>query len=143
MNRVIATAVAVLVGAPFLLFLAVLAVPPSPAATATPVHDGRLKKITAPTSIDPPQVQEVNATVRNEGDHTEQFGVYADIVPPGGPSNPFGWLEDPSGINRLIGLYWLSSLFYPDATQEDLRATVCDFYDKFYRTKLTNRALCF
>jgi iron complex transport system substrate-binding protein len=57
------------------------------------------------------------------------------------PTNPFGWIEDPSGVNRLVGLYWLSSLFYPDATQEDLRATVCDFYDKFYRTKLTNRAL--
>jgi iron complex transport system substrate-binding protein len=57
------------------------------------------------------------------------------------PTDPFGWIEDPSGINRLIGLYWLSSLLYPDSTQEDLRATVCDFYDKFYRIKLTNRAL--
>ncbi len=57
------------------------------------------------------------------------------------PGNPFGWIEDPSGVNRLIGLYWLSSLFYPDATQEDLRTTVCDFYDKFYRIKLTNARL--
>jgi iron complex transport system substrate-binding protein len=57
------------------------------------------------------------------------------------PSDPFGWIEGPSGVNRLVGLYWMSSLFYPDATQEDLRATVCDFYDKFYRTRLTNRAL--
>jgi iron complex transport system substrate-binding protein len=54
------------------------------------------------------------------------------------PNNPFGWIEDPSGINRLIGLYWLSSLFYPDATQEDLRSTTCDFYDKFYELNLTN-----
>jgi len=54
------------------------------------------------------------------------------------PRYPFGWIEDPSSINRLIGLYWLSSLFYPDATQEDLRATACDFYDKFYELKLTN-----
>ena len=54
------------------------------------------------------------------------------------PTAPFGWIEDPSGVNRLIGLHWLSTLFYPTATQEDLRATVCDFYDKFYRIKLTN-----
>jgi len=54
------------------------------------------------------------------------------------PHFPFGWIEGPSGINRLIGLYWLSSLFYPDATQEDLRATTCDFYDKFYELRLTN-----
>jgi iron complex transport system substrate-binding protein len=57
------------------------------------------------------------------------------------PSNPFGWIEHPSGVNRLIGLYWLSMLFYPDATQEDLRATTCDFYDKFYELKLTNAQL--
>jgi hypothetical protein len=54
------------------------------------------------------------------------------------PSYPFGWIEDPSGVNRLIGLYWLSNLFYPDPNQEDMRATACDFYDKFYKIKLTN-----
>jgi iron complex transport system substrate-binding protein len=57
------------------------------------------------------------------------------------PDNPFGWIEHPSGVNRLIGLYWLSILFYPDATEEDLRATACDFYDKFYELKLTNAQL--
>ena len=57
------------------------------------------------------------------------------------PDNPFGWIAHPSGVNRLIGLYWLSMLFYPDATQEDLRATTCDFYDKFYRIKLTDQQL--
>ena len=57
------------------------------------------------------------------------------------PSMPFGWIEDPSGVNRLIGLYWLSTLFYADATQEDLRSTVCDFYEKFYRIRLTNGQL--
>ena len=54
------------------------------------------------------------------------------------PAYPFGWIDDPAGVNRLIGLYWLSSLFYPDANQEDLRVAVCEFYDKFYRIKLTN-----
>jgi iron complex transport system substrate-binding protein len=57
------------------------------------------------------------------------------------PTYPFGWIDDPSGVNRLIGLYWLSTLFYPDATQEDLRASTCDFYDKFYAIKLTNTQL--
>jgi len=28
--------------------------------------------------------------VRNKGDHTESIGVYVDIVPPGGPTNPYG-----------------------------------------------------
>ncbi|MBV8779440.1 MAG: ABC transporter substrate-binding protein, partial [Alphaproteobacteria bacterium] len=57
------------------------------------------------------------------------------------PGSPFGWIEDPSGVNRLIGLYWLSSLFYPDMMQENMRTTTCDFYDKFYRIKLTNAAV--
>src|SRR4029077_9535992 len=54
------------------------------------------------------------------------------------PSSPFGWIDDPAGVTRLIGLYWLSGLFYPDTTQEDLRAATCDFYDRFYGIKLTN-----
>jgi iron complex transport system substrate-binding protein len=53
------------------------------------------------------------------------------------PSNPYGWIDDPPGVNRLIGLYWLSTLFYPDQTEEDLRTITCDFYDKFYGKKLT------
>jgi iron complex transport system substrate-binding protein len=57
------------------------------------------------------------------------------------PENPFGWIDDPPGVNRLIGLYWLSDLFYPDQTQEDLRAVTCDFYNKFYGEKLTNAQL--
>lgn len=57
------------------------------------------------------------------------------------PDHPYGWIGEPDGVNRLIGLYWLSNLFYPDATQEDLRSTTCDFYDKFYKIKLTNAQL--
>lgn len=55
------------------------------------------------------------------------------------PSQPFGWIDDPPGINRLIGLYWLSVLLYPSDTQEDVRIQVQDFYDKFYGVKLTDK----
>jgi iron complex transport system substrate-binding protein len=57
------------------------------------------------------------------------------------PVDPFGWIDDPPGVNRIIGLYWLTALFYPDQYQEDLRTNVRDFYDRFYRTKLTDRQL--
>ena len=57
------------------------------------------------------------------------------------PTNPFGWIDDPAGVNRIIGLPWLSALFYPNVYQEDLRASVRDFYDKFYRIKLGDRQL--
>jgi iron complex transport system substrate-binding protein len=57
------------------------------------------------------------------------------------PADPFGWIEDPPGVNRIIGLYWLTALFYPDQYQEDLRTNARDFYDKFYRINLTDRQL--
>lgn len=57
------------------------------------------------------------------------------------PESPFGWVDDPPGVNRLIGLYWMSDLLYRDATQEDLRDTVSDFYNTFYRIKLTDKDL--
>ena len=57
------------------------------------------------------------------------------------PADPFGWIDDPVGVNRIIGLYWLTALFYPDQYQEDLLTNVRDFYQKFYGIKLTDRQL--
>ena len=54
------------------------------------------------------------------------------------PSSPFGWIDDPPGVNRLIGLYWLSQIFYPGDSQDDMRTLLQDFYDKFYNIKLTD-----
>ena len=56
------------------------------------------------------------------------------------PVAPFGWIDDPPGINRLIGLYWLSALLYP-GDQPDLGTSVSDFYEKFYGTKLNEKQL--
>jgi hypothetical protein len=57
------------------------------------------------------------------------------------PEAPFGWIDDPAGVNRLIGLGWLSTLFYPEPTHEETRGMVCEFYDRFYRVRLTNAQL--
>ena len=57
------------------------------------------------------------------------------------PSQPFGWIDNPAGVNRMVGLYWLSNLFYPNALEEDLRTTVRDFYQSFYGLALTDRQL--
>lgn len=57
------------------------------------------------------------------------------------PADPFGWIDDPASVNRIIGLYWLTALFYPDQYQEDLLTNVRDFYEKFYDVKLTDRQL--
>jgi iron complex transport system substrate-binding protein len=57
------------------------------------------------------------------------------------PAAPFGWIDDPAGPNRIIGLPWLSALCYPDVYSEDLRTSVREFYDKFYGVKLTDPQL--
>jgi iron complex transport system substrate-binding protein len=57
------------------------------------------------------------------------------------PADPFGWIGDPPGVNRVIGLYWLSSLFYPDAYQEDLRTMAREFYQLYYGVNLSDRQL--
>jgi iron complex transport system substrate-binding protein len=57
------------------------------------------------------------------------------------PADPFGWIDDPPGVNRAIGLYWLSNLFYPDLYQEDLRTNAREFYQLYYGVQITDRQL--
>ncbi len=49
------------------------------------------------------------------------------------PKLPFGWVDSPPSVNRLIGLWWLGKILYPDLFKEDMRELTRDFYTKFYR----------
>jgi iron complex transport system substrate-binding protein len=48
------------------------------------------------------------------------------------PKMPFGWVDFPPSVNRLIGLWWLAKILYPDKFSEDMRALTRDFYTMFY-----------
>jgi iron complex transport system substrate-binding protein len=48
------------------------------------------------------------------------------------PGVPFGWIDFPPSINRLIGLRWLARALYPEAFPEDLRPAVRDFFTRAY-----------
>lgn len=48
------------------------------------------------------------------------------------PKLPFGWVDFPPSVNRLIGLWWLGQILYPDHFREDIRALTRDFYARFY-----------
>jgi iron complex transport system substrate-binding protein len=48
------------------------------------------------------------------------------------PRFPFGWVDAPPSANRLLGLWWLGKLFYPDYFKDDIRELTRDFYKKFY-----------
>jgi iron complex transport system substrate-binding protein len=48
------------------------------------------------------------------------------------PILPFGWVDFPPSVNRLIGLWWLAKALYPKHFDEDIRALARDFYSRFY-----------
>jgi iron complex transport system substrate-binding protein len=54
------------------------------------------------------------------------------------PKLPFGWVDFPPSVNRLIGLWWLAKILYPEQFPEDLRALTRDFYRRFYHVTPTD-----
>ncbi len=54
----------------------------------------------------------------------------------GAPTLPFGWFDAPPGINRVIGVAWLTSVLYPGEATNDLRADVREFFRLFYHVDL-------
>jgi iron complex transport system substrate-binding protein len=57
------------------------------------------------------------------------------------PLNPFGWIDEPPGPNRLIGLRWLAHLLYPQLFSGDIRAETKRFYELFYHQAPTDAQL--
>ena len=54
------------------------------------------------------------------------------------PKLPFGWVDFPPSVNRLIGLWWLAKIFYPEQFPEDMRALTREFYALFYQVTPTD-----
>lgn len=57
------------------------------------------------------------------------------------PSLPFGFIDSPPSVNRLIGLTWLLHRLYPSKAEGDLRADIAAFYRLFYQVELDAAAL--
>ncbi len=74
---------------------------------------------------------EFAAKVRSDPDWAEIGAVKSGRVHLA-PKLPFGWVDFPPAVNRLIGLWWLGKIFYPDRFPEDIKATGRDFYTTFY-----------
>jgi len=75
--------------------------------------------------------QEFAANVRNDPSWAAVKAVRDNRVHLS-PKMPFGWVDFPPSVNRLIGLWWLAKILYPDRFPEDLRALTQDFYTRFY-----------
>jgi len=57
------------------------------------------------------------------------------------PSLPWGWIDAPPSLNRLIGLRWLLATFYPSEAGIDLKADTRAFYALFYGVRLDDAQL--
>jgi iron complex transport system substrate-binding protein len=57
------------------------------------------------------------------------------------PRPPFGWIDEPPSVNRLLGLLWAGHLLYPEIYPEDLRQAAKEFYARFYQVEPTDAQL--
>ena len=55
------------------------------------------------------------------------------------PNQPFGWIDRPPGINRIVGIPWLAKALYPDLFNDiDLASYIKQFYSSFFHYNLTD-----
>ncbi len=80
--------------------------------------------------------QEFAASVRNDPSWASVKAVRDNRVHLS-PKMPFGWVDFPPSVNRLIGLWWLAKILYPERFPEDLRTLTRDFYSLFYHVTPT------
>lgn len=57
------------------------------------------------------------------------------------PDAPFGFIDSPPGLNRLVGLEWLMQILYADRATGDLRTKVRGFYRTFYQVEVADADL--
>jgi iron complex transport system substrate-binding protein len=57
------------------------------------------------------------------------------------PSLPYGWIDEPPSVNRLLGLQWLVRLFFPQRFTDDMPTVARDFYKLFYQVDLDGPAV--
>ena len=57
------------------------------------------------------------------------------------PTAPFGWIDRPPSVNRMMGLRWMARLLWPDRWPGTLREETRAFYRLWYHVDLDDDAL--
>jgi iron complex transport system substrate-binding protein len=57
------------------------------------------------------------------------------------PVLPFGWIDRPPSLNRIIGLDWMAATFFPGRYDIDLRARTREYYRLWYHLDLSEAQL--
>ena len=53
------------------------------------------------------------------------------------PSEPYPYIDNPPATNRIIGIYWLGNLLYPELYPVDIVEKTIEFYSLYYNYELT------
>ena len=54
------------------------------------------------------------------------------------PSEPYPFIDNPPATNRVIGIYWLGNLLYPELYPINIIEETKEFYSLYYNHELTN-----
>lgn len=57
------------------------------------------------------------------------------------PTAPFGWIDRPPSLNRLMGLAWMANLLFPNEFRLNLAEEAQYFYKLFYQVDLNEAEL--
>ena len=61
-----------------------------------------------------------------------QSGKYYDI-----PGLPYDWMSSPPSVNRVLGIWWLGNLLYPELYDYDMVQVAREYYGLFWHYDLT------
>lgn len=56
-----------------------------------------------------------------------KYGTYYEV-----PTLPYSWLSMPPSVNRVIGIWWLGNLLYPDVYDYDIVEKTQEFFKLFW-----------
>ena len=54
------------------------------------------------------------------------------------PDLPYSWMASPPSVNRVLGVWWLGNLLYPEYYDYDMTAVAIEFYDLFWHYDLSD-----
>lgn len=60
-------------------------------------------------------------------------GSYVEV-----PDAPHNWMGTPPGVQRYLGLIWLTAVLYPEYCDYDVKAEITEYYELFYGCTLTD-----
>mgnify|MGYP004553159989 CR=1 FL=1 len=61
-------------------------------------------------------------------------GSYYEI-----PNLPYDWMSSPPSVNRVLGIWWLGNLLYPEQYDYDMIAVAQEFYGLFWHYELSEK----